>query len=68
MTPVRYTVCLSQSEEGFSAWVPGLPGCASQGPTEQEAFENISDAIREYLEVSDELANEGLRREVTVLR
>lgn len=68
MTPQRYTVSLVKSDEGYSVWVPGLPGCASQGDTEQEALANISDAIREYLEVADELASEGDRREVTVLR
>jgi predicted RNase H-like HicB family nuclease len=49
-------------------WVPGLPGCASQGETEPEALENIADAIREYLDVVDELAAEGDRREVTIVR
>jgi predicted RNase H-like HicB family nuclease len=49
MTTARYTVSLVKSDEGFSVWVPGLPGCASQGQTEEEALENISDAIREYL-------------------
>ena len=68
MTPQRYTVSLVRSDEGYSVWVPGLPGCASQGETEPEALENISDAIREYLAVADELASEGDRREVTVLR
>ena len=65
---VRYTVSLRKSDEGYSVWVPGLPGCASQGQTEQEALENIRDAIAEYLEVAEELATEGSRREVTVLR
>ena len=68
MTAQRYTVSLAKSDEGYSVWVPGLPGCASQGETEQEALENISDAIREYLGVADELASEGDRREVIVLR
>jgi len=30
--------------------VPGLPGCVSQGVTEGEALENITIAIREYLD------------------
>ena len=68
MNAQRYTVSLIKPEEGYSIWVPGLPGCASQGDTEQEALDNIGDAIREYLEVADELASEGDRREVTVLR
>jgi len=68
LTALRYTVSFVKSEEGYSVWVPGLPGCASQGETEQEALENVGDAIREYLEVADELAPEADRREVTVLR
>ena len=64
----RYTVSLHQSEEGFSVWVPGLPGCASQGDSEQEALDNIRDAIREYLEVAESLAESGERREVVVSR
>ncbi len=35
--------------------VPDLPGCASQGETEDEALENIKDAIHDYLEVAHEL-------------
>jgi len=65
---VRYTVSLKQTDEGFSVWVPGLPGCASQGQTEAEALENIQDAIREYLVVVEELAPEGEKREVVVQR
>ncbi len=47
---MKYKVLLQNSEEGFSVSCPGLPGCWSQGETEQEAIENIRDAIREYLE------------------
>ena len=64
----RYVVSLKKTDEGYSVWVPGLPGCASQGETEPEALENITDAIREYLDVVDELATEGDRREVTIVR
>ena len=52
----RYRVALQESEEGFSVWVPGLPGCASQGTTEEEALANIADAVREYLEVERQLS------------
>lgn len=38
-----------EDEGGFSVRCPGLPGCWSQGETEEEALENIADAIREYL-------------------
>lgn len=46
---MRYKIVLRQSEEGFSVSCPALPGCWSQGATEQEAIENIKDAIQEYL-------------------
>jgi predicted RNase H-like HicB family nuclease len=64
----RYGVSLRKTEEGYCVWVPGLPGCASQGHTEQEALENIRDAIRGYLEVAEELAAGGERREVVLER
>jgi len=56
---MKYRIALHKSEEGYSVSVPGLPGCWSQGATEQEAMENIRDAIREYLSV----VNEQLRGE-----
>lgn len=53
---MRYRVALQESEEGFSVWVPGLPGCVSQGTTEEEALANVADAVREYLDVAVENA------------
>lgn len=44
-----YPVILKESEEGYAAACPSLPGCWSQGRTEDEALENIRVAIREYL-------------------
>lgn len=63
---MRYKVVLEESEEGFAVSVPGLPGCHSQGVTEQEALENIADAIHEYLEVVTELNRDKVVREVEV--
>jgi len=63
---MKYKVVLQQSEEGFAVSVPGLPGCHSQGATEQEALENIGAAITEYLEVVTELAHDKIVREVEV--
>ena len=53
---MKYKVALRKTDEGFSVSCPGLPGCWSQGKTEQEALENIVDAINEYVAVSTELA------------
>lgn len=61
-----YKVVLRKSEEGYSVSCPGLPGCWSQGDTEEEALENIQDAIQEYLAAVDELAQDGEVREVEV--
>ena len=63
---MRYKIVLEPSDEGFAASVPGLPGCHSQGATEQEALNNIGDAIREYLEVVDELSEPHLVREIEI--
>jgi predicted RNase H-like HicB family nuclease len=63
---MKYKIALQQSEEGFSVSVPGLPGCWSQGASEQEAIENIKDAIREYLSVVEEQLRGENVREVEV--
>jgi predicted RNase H-like HicB family nuclease len=63
---MKYKVVLKKSEEGFSVSCPGLPGCWSQGRTENEALENVSSAIREYLEGLDKLAEGSNVREVEV--
>ena len=63
---MKYRVALQESEEGFSVWVPGLPGCVSQGTTEEEALANIADAVREYMEVAVENAGGVVIREIEV--
>jgi predicted RNase H-like HicB family nuclease len=50
-----YRAVLRKSEEGYSVSCPGLPGCWSQGATEDEALANIKVAIREYVEAAKEL-------------
>jgi predicted RNase H-like HicB family nuclease len=63
---MKYTVVLQRTEEGFSVSCPGLPGCWSQGETEQEALENIRVAIQEYLAAVRDAFNGGDVREVEV--
>ena len=46
---MKYTIVFHRTNEGISVSVPGLPGCWSEGDTEEEALENIQDAIQEYL-------------------
>ncbi len=63
---MKYPVALIRTEEGYSVFCPGLPGCWSQGATEEEALANIRDAIQEYLEVAKQLAGEQNLREVEI--
>ncbi len=62
-----YKVVLEKSEEGFSVSCPVLPGCWSQGSTEDEALGNIKDAIEEYLSVLEEQLKDADVREVEVV-
>ena len=64
---MKYKIAIQETEEGFSVSVPGLPGCWSQGVTEEEALENIQDAIREYLAARDELLEDAVIREIEVV-
>lgn len=63
---MRYKVVLESSEEGIAVSVLGLPGCHSQGATEEEALENITNAISEYLDVVAKLSQNKTIREVEV--
>lgn len=63
---MKYTVLIEESDEGFAVSVPGLPGCHSQGETEAEALANITEAIREYLDVVRELAESSGVKQVAV--
>jgi predicted RNase H-like HicB family nuclease len=65
---MKYRVALRKTDEGYSVYFPGLPGCWSQGETEQEALSNIADAIKEYLAALEQAAiTEGAElREVDV--
>lgn len=64
---MRYKVVLHGSEEGYSVWIPGLPGCCSQGETEAEAIANIKIAAQEYLSAVEELFEGGEVREIEVV-
>jgi len=52
---MKLIVVLEPSEEGgFTAYVPGLPGCISEGDTKEEALKNIKEAIELYIEPVDD--------------
>ena len=48
---MELTIILEPQEEGgFTAYVPSLPGCISEGNTKEEAIKNIKEAVELYLE------------------
>ncbi len=63
---MRYKVLLHRTAEGISVSVPGLPGRWSEGDTEEEALENIRDAIREYVAALEDQTRSQDVREVEV--
>jgi len=63
---MKYKIALLKTDDGYSVSVPGLPGCWSQGATEDEAVANIRDAIQEYLVARDQLLDGAMIREVEV--
>jgi predicted RNase H-like HicB family nuclease len=51
MKTYEFTVVIERDEDGrFLAICPALPGCYTEGVTEQEARDLIEDAIRLHLE------------------
>ena len=61
---MRFTITLFQDEDGmFIAECSAIPGCVSQGKTEDEAERNIHDAIKACLEVR---AEKGMALTVTI--
>ncbi|HWG20880.1 MAG TPA: type II toxin-antitoxin system HicB family antitoxin [Terracidiphilus sp.] len=63
---IPYRVVLIHSDEGYAVYCPGLPGCWSQGATEEEALANIRLAIQEYLEAVEETTKDQESRIVEV--
>jgi predicted RNase H-like HicB family nuclease len=65
-------IILEESDEGgYTVYVPSLPGCVSEGDTEEEAMENIKEAIELYLEpIEDDIisisAHKPMVREIVV--
>jgi predicted RNase H-like HicB family nuclease len=66
---MKFRVVIEYDAEvgAYSAVCPELPGCASAGETEEEAHDNIKEAIELYLEPSAiELPDDARLTEVTI--
>lgn len=52
-----FHVTLDEDEDGWLvAECPALPGCVTQGKSEQEALQNIKEAIQAWLWAEDQKA------------
>jgi len=55
MTKYEIIIYWSEADSAFIAEVPELPGCAADGKTYKEAFENVEVIIAEWLETAKSL-------------
>ena len=53
----RYLIIIEETETGFSAYSPDLPGCVSTGTSRADVETNMREAITAHLE---ELREDGL--------
>ena len=52
---MQVRVTLEPAEEGgYTVYIPGLPGCISEGDTFEEAIENIKETVELYLEPDED--------------
>ena len=66
-TIMKYKVAVGKCDEGwYTTYVPALKGCSSEGETVEEALRNIKEAIRDYLDVMEEIIKEQKNYEVEV--
>jgi len=65
---MKLRIILEPSEDGgFTAFVPALPGCISEGDSREEALRNIREAIDLYLEPVDDDLTFGDKAELIEL-
>jgi len=66
---MKWRVLLEQDPEtgDWAVWCPELPGCASAGESEDEAVQNIREAIELYLQPDPiDLPDDAVMREVMI--
>lgn len=54
---MQYLIVIEQTETGYSAYSPDLPGCVSTGAIREEVEQNMREAVEFHL---DGLKLEGL--------
>ena len=65
---MKLHVVVEQDEaDYFSAEVPALPGCLSQGKTREEAIANVKEAVEGWLEVMEAKCAGDARQTIEVV-
>ncbi|WP_338069102.1 type II toxin-antitoxin system HicB family antitoxin [Spiribacter vilamensis] len=63
---MKLAVVPEPSEEGgYTAYVPSLTGCISEGENKDEALKNIRESVELYLETVEDDATYGPDSEIT---
>lgn len=55
-----FSILLKKEKVGYSAECPSLPGCITEGETEDEVIRNMEEAINCYLEIANKYGIEGV--------
>ena len=64
----QYTALFEEETgHGYTATIPSLPGCISEGNTFEETLKNIKEAASLYLEVAKEKKETVIRDEKKVI-
>ena len=58
----EYALIIERTRNGFSAYVPDLPGCVAAGDTQEEVLRLIQEAIQLHLEAMREEGRHAPRR------
>jgi len=65
---MEFEIVLEKQKEGYTVYVPKLPGCVSQGNTKKGAMDNIKEAIELYLEDLNKAELEELRHNIQIVK
>ena len=65
----RKVIMEPRDEGGYTAYVPSLPGCISEGDSREEALANMREAIELYLDPGedDQIVTEGAEAHELIL-
>jgi len=57
MSEKRYAIVIERTSNGFSAYSPDVPGCASVGDTEEETRRSFREALVAHFEAMREIGD-----------